>query len=174
MLEKSNESAIHPPQPTLRATQLNNLPTMHPLLYLSILGTASAAFLPLQPRAAPDECEQWVKDHMSEDNESGLTSDGTAGIGAEFESSGFYWTHTGCSLDDTNAAKKKIIDGRKHDNWRLTADTGAGMGKLQSEYILEGKNIKVGSPGGDAAKAGAAAAQDLVSSGSTRLPVSSY
>ncbi len=147
---------------------------MHPLLYMSILSTASAAFLPLQPRVAPDECEQWVKDHMSEDIDNGLTSDGTAGIGAEFESSGFYWVSKDCSLDDTNAAKKKIIDRRKHDNWRLTADTGAGIGKVQSEYILEGKNIKVGSSGGDAAKAGAAAAQDLVSTGSTRLLVPSY
>ena len=109
---------------------------MHPLLYMYILGTASAAFLPLQPPLAPDECEQWVMDNMSEDNEHGLTRDGTAGIGAEFESTGFYWVSKDCSLDNTNAAKNKIIDGRKHDNWRLTADTGVDPGKVQSEYIL--------------------------------------
>ncbi len=153
---------------------MRNLPTMHPLLYMSILSTASATFLPLQPRIAPDECEQWVSDHMSEDNDHGLTSDGTAGIGAEFESVGFLWESKGCSTENTNAAKNKIIDGRNHDNWRLTADTGAGPGKVQSEYILDGKNIKVGSSGGDAAKAGAAIAQDLVSTGSTQLPVPYY
>ena len=132
LLENSIKSAIHSTQPICPAIQLKDLPTMYPLLYMSILSTAFAAFLPLQPRLAPDKCEQWFQDQMSEDSDNGLTSDGTAGIGAEFESPGFYWVSRDCSSDNTNAAKKKIIDGRKHDNWRLTADTGAGMGIVNS------------------------------------------
>jgi len=126
---------------------------------MSILLLTTAVHIPLQPRMDP--CEE-VEDNEMVDQD-GPTADGTAGIGAEFESPVFYFVKDGCSIADTNAAKKQIVAGRKGGNWELTADTGSGAGKLYSEYILFGENIKVGS--GDAAKAGAAAAQDFVSAG---------
>ena len=139
---------------------------MHLLLYSSMLLTASAVYLPLQLRA--DASDQEVAETEAVELD-GPTGDGTAGIGAEFESPGLIFESPGCSNADTNAAKKKIVGGRTGTNWMLTADTGVDPGKLQAEYILNGQNIKVGS--GDAAKAGAAAAQDLVSTAATRLCV---
>lgn len=131
---------------------------MHLLPYMSILFTASAIYLPLQPRV--DQCLEDV-----EDNENvildGPTADGSAGIGAEFESPAFYFVSDGCDADKTNAAKGQVIGGRTGTNWQLTADTGADPGKVNAEYILNGQNIKVGS--GDAAKTGKAIADDLVS-----------
>ena len=100
-----------------------------------------------------------------EDNENvildGPTADATAGIGAEFESPFFYFTSLDCDTEKTNAAKGQVVAGRTGTNWELTADTGSSPGKVNAEYILNGKNIKVGS--GDAAKAGKAIADDLVS-----------
>ena len=90
-----------------------------------------------------------------------VTADGTAGIGAEFESPVFYFTNPDCSLDDTNAAKRKVIAKRTGDNWKLTADTGFGQGMVDAEYILDGANIKVGTD--DGANTGKAIADDLVS-----------
>lgn len=99
----------------------------------------------------------------------GPTKDGTAGIGAEFESPGFMFKSEGCSLEDTNAAKKKMVDNRKGTNWYLSADTGHDAGVLAAEYILDGVEIKVGS--GDGAKAAKELAQDRVSAAVTRLYV---
>ncbi|EAW13607.1 uncharacterized protein ACLA_043250 [Aspergillus clavatus NRRL 1] len=101
----------------------------------------------------------------------GPTNDGTAGIGAEFESPFFYFENYKCNLDDTNAAKKKVLAGRRGPNWVLTADTGDGPGKVKGEYILNGEAIKVGS--GDAARAGKAIADDFVSGQATNTGVSS-
>ena len=132
---------------------------MHLLPSMSLLLTASAVYLPLRPRVDPDPCLEEIEDieYVQLD---GTTADGTAGIGAEFESPFFVFSNSGCSLDDTNAAKGEIVAERTGTNWKLTADSGLGQGKLTAEYILDGQNIKVGS--GDGAKAGAAAAQDLV------------
>ena len=139
---------------------------MHLLPYMSILLTASAAYLPLKPRT--DECEQDVeKTEMVELD--GATADRTAGIGAEFESAFFYFVNKDCSAEDTNTAKKEVVAGRSGTNWILTADTGGGSGKLNAEYILNGQNIQVGS--GDGAKAGKAIADDLVSAAVTRLRI---
>lgn len=139
---------------------------MHLLPYLSILLTASAVYLPLQPRLDP--C---VQDMMDTEmvRFDGITADGTAGIGAEFESPLFYFVHQGCNAKDTNAAKGEVVAKRTGPNWFLSADTGVGQGKLNAEYILDGRNIKVGS--GDGAKAGKAVADDLVSTAATRLRV---
>ncbi len=139
---------------------------MHLLLCMSVLLTASAVYLPLQPRVDP--CEEIVEEDELVELD-GITSDGSAGIGAEFESPFFYFVNQACNLDDTNAAKKEIVAGHTGTNWILTADTGGGAGKLNAEYILDGQNIKVGS--GDAATAGAAIAQDLVSTSLTQLRV---
>ncbi|KAL8830823.1 MAG: hypothetical protein Q9191_001221 [Dirinaria sp. TL-2023a] len=131
---------------------------MHLLTYASILLTASAAYVPLQPRVDP--CVEEVEDtEMAELD--GVTADGTAGIGAEFESPFFYFVSPNCNADNTNAAKKEVVAGRTGSNWFLSADTGAGFGKLHAEYILNGKNIKVGT--GDGAKAGKAVTDDLIS-----------
>ena len=141
---------------------------MHLLLYSSIFLTASTVYVPLHPRA--DASDQEVAETETVESD-GPTVDGTAGIGAEFESPTLYFESPGCSTADTNAAKKKVVGGRTGTNYMLTADTGAGDGKLHSEYILDGQNIKVGS--GDAAKAGAAAAKDLVRTIATLKPVPS-
>ena len=129
---------------------------MHLLSYTSILLTASAAYLP--PRAL-DPCLQDVQDYEAVQLD-GITADGTAGIGAEFESPAFYFTNPKCSIDDTNAAKKQIVAGRTGTNWELTADSTSDAGKINAEYILDGTKIKVGS--GDGATAGKAWADDLV------------
>ena len=138
---------------------------MHLLPYTSILLTASAAYLP--PRAV-DPCIQDVQDVEAVQLD-GPTADGTAGIGAEFESPGFYFTNIDCSVEDTNAAKKQVVAQRTGTNWKLTADSTSDQGKVNAEYILDGENIKVGS--GDGAIAGKAWADDLVNSLATSLHV---
>ncbi len=138
---------------------------MHLFPYTTMLLTASAAYLP--PRAL-DPCMQDVQDVEAVQLD-GPTADGTAGIGAEFESPSFYFTNIDCSLEDTNAARKQIIAQRTGENWELTADSTSDQGKVNAEYILSGKNIKVGS--GDGATAGKAWADDLVSATATLLSV---
>ncbi|KAI4231791.1 MAG: hypothetical protein LQ349_005388 [Xanthoria aureola] len=129
---------------------------MHPLLWISVISPAFAVYLPLEPRVDP--CLQEVADREAVTLD-GTTVDGTAGIGAEFESPFFYFISSGCSEQDTFAARKQIINGRTGTNWLLTADTGM-IGKVNAEYILNGQNIKVGN--GDAAKTGKAVADDLI------------
>lgn len=141
---------------------------MHLLPYTSILLTASAVYLPLQPRVDP--CIQDIPDEaVSHD---GPTADGTAGIGAEFESFAFSFENPKCSPEDTIATRKQVIAERTGLNWELTADTGRNPGKVNAEYILNGKNIKVGS--GDGALAGKARADDLVSTTTAPYFVPSY
>lgn len=118
---------------------------------LSILLTVSAV-----PTTKPPQHLEDITEHLD-----GPSADGSAGIGIEFESPFFYFVNDKCSLDDTNAAKKHLVEGRKGTNWMLTADTGSNAGKLFAEYILDGQKIKLGK--GDAAKAAKAAADDLVS-----------
>ena len=131
---------------------------MHLYPYASLFVTASAAILPLQPRAtASDPCAV----DPSGVGDLGPTEDGTAGIGAEFESPSFLFENPQCSPEDTFAAKGKIVNGRTGDQWILSADTVQDQGKLKAEYILNGKKIKVGS--GDGAKTGKDVANDLVS-----------
>lgn len=131
---------------------------MHLYPYTSLFLTASAVIVPLQPRAnTNDPCAV----NPSGVGDLGPTVDGAAGIGAEFESPAFYFTNPECSPEDTFAAKGKIVNGRTGDQWILSADTGGNEGKLNAEYILNGKKIKVGS--GDGAKSGREVANDLVS-----------
>lgn len=140
---------------------------MHLLPYAPLLLTAAAVSVPLWPRLDP--CQQ-VADNETPDDD-GITSDRTAGIGIEFEAPVFYFTNPACSLDDTFAAKKQLVGDsggwRTGTNFMLTADTSSEAGKITAEYILDGRNIKVGS--GDAARAGAAATADLVSPTVTQL-----
>ena len=91
----------------------------------------------------------------------GPTSDKSAGIGVEFESSGVVFQKPGCSAADTNQAKGQKVGDREGDNWQLTADTTAeAAGLLQAEYILNGKTIKIGT--GAASAAAAAVSSDIV------------
>ena len=134
---------------------------MHSILYLSTLLTVSAAYVPLRPRAYSDPCVEAVEDNEQVFNDA-VTADGTAGMGAEFESPFFYFVNRDCSVDDTNNGRKKIVAERTGTYWMLTADTGASSsgGKLNAEYILDGRNIKVG---GDSDKTAKALVDDLVS-----------
>lgn len=130
---------------------------MHLFPFVSILLAVSAVTVPLDSRAA--SCGD-VPDDIIEVND-GPTNSNTAGIGAEFETVEFTFGAINCDQANTFAAKKKIINGRTGTNFMLTADTTSEAGRLQAEYIMDGTKIKVGS--GDAARAGAAAAADLVS-----------
>lgn len=140
---------------------------MHLLLYASVLSTISALNIPLLPRGV---CEDTQDSQLAYND--GPTADGTAGIGAEFESPFFKLENKDCSLEDTNSAKKSLIEGRKGPNWELTADSVGVAGELQAEYILDGRNIKVGSE--DGAKAGKAIADDLVSTANNGQNLWSY
>lgn len=140
---------------------------MQLFLYASILLTTSALNIPVQPRG---ECED-MQDYELVYND-GPTADGTAGIGAEFESPFFKLENKDCSLEDTNFAKKSLIEGRKGPNWELTADSTGVAGELQAECILDGRNIKVGSENG--AAAGKTIADDLVNIANKRYRMRSY
>ena len=92
----------------------------------------------------------------------GPTSDNSAGIGVEFESSGVVFSSPGCTTKDTNQAKGKQVGDRNGNNWQLTADTTQNTdGQLVAEYILNGQTIKIGT--GEASAAAAAVAGDIVS-----------
>lgn len=138
---------------------------MHLLSYTLILLPASAVYLP--PRAL-DPCIQDVQDVEAVQLD-GPTADGTAGIGAEFESISFYFTNMDCSVEDSYATRKQVVAQRTGTNWELTADSTRGEGKVNAEYILDGTRIKVGS--GDGAIAGKAWVDDLVSATATPLRV---
>ncbi|KAL1607616.1 hypothetical protein SLS60_002550 [Paraconiothyrium brasiliense] len=113
------------------------------------------------PRAPPPGCgpEEFS---MVEFND-GPTTSGDAGIGAEFETFYIQFTHDTCSLEDTFAAKRKTIRGRSGTNFVLSVDTSVeqGKGKVSAEYVLDGRNIRVGE--NEAAAAGKAAHDDLAS-----------
>jgi hypothetical protein len=133
------------------------------LLCSSVVLTASAGVIraPLQRRV--EECQLDTMDEMADDPDR-LNTDGTAGIGAEFESPEWRFSSVGCSDDDTNAAKRKVIASRTGTNWELTADSVGGAGKVQAEYIIDGVKVKVGSTDDatNGAKVAASFVQDLV------------
>ena len=91
----------------------------------------------------------------------GPTSDSSAGIGVEFETSEIRFGAT-CDLGSTNACKGQLVIGRSGTNWQLTGDTTLlESGLLQAEYILDGKTIKIGT--GAAVTAATEVAADIVS-----------
>lgn len=135
---------------------------MHFFQYASLLLTASALETSLQPRT---DCEDTQDDQLVYND--GPTTDRTAGIGAEFESPFFRLINRACNGEDTDAAKKSVIDGRRGTNWELTADSTGSPGRLNAEYILDGRNIKVGSD--DGWKAGKELAENLVSTKTFRI-----
>lgn len=122
------------------------------LLILSITALPSD----LRPRA--DDIDPCFDEAPTLD---GPTSDQSAGIGVEFESSVVTFSKPGCSQKDTNQAKGQQIGDRRGDNWQLTADTTSEIaGILSAEYILNGQTIKIGT--GAASAAAAAVSSDVV------------
>lgn len=158
--------------------------TMHILLYSSVVLTASAAVLRTPVARQLDPCQE-TADDMSDDPGRSNT-DGTAGIGAEFESVQFNFKSKNCAAATPPTLKGKTVlqvlrdnDGniigdqpKTGTNWKLTADTLQQQGRLNAEYILDGTQIKVGSQN-DATNAAAVAAafsQDLVRALKPGLP----
>ena len=91
----------------------------------------------------------------------GPTSDNSAGIGVEFESSVVLFNSPGCTPTKTWQAKGKQVGDRSGNDWQLTADTTEVIaGRLTAEYILNGKTIKIGT--GAASAAAAAVSSDIV------------
>ncbi|KAI4948372.1 hypothetical protein J4E91_005794 [Alternaria rosae] len=140
---------------------------MRLLLCSSVVFTSSAAVIrtPLEQRADPpvlEDCQVEIQNEMANDL-GRVNTDGTAGIGAEFETPEFYFETT-CSAEDTFAAKGKVVADRTGTNWKLTADSGSSEGKLYAEYIIDGVQVKVGSTDDatNGAKVAAALAQDLI------------
>ncbi|CAI6330597.1 unnamed protein product [Periconia digitata] len=131
-------------------------------LSLSLLATANAVALPaVAPRAPPPGCKDLFENIVMVEFNDGPTTSGEAGIGAEFETLNILFTNNKCNLEDTFEAKRKTIKGRTGKNFLLSADTSVelGKGKVSAEYVLDGRNIRVGD--GSAAAAGKAARDDL-------------
>ena len=132
---------------------------MH-FFFLFLVLAVNAAVLPRAPTDCQDEFEDLEMDVFND----GPSVTGNAGIGAEFETFFFGFQNSACSLEDTFAAKRKTVQGRSGLNYLLSVDTGTlelGAGKLNPEYILDGRNINVGD--GSAAAAGTAIRDDFVS-----------
>jgi hypothetical protein len=89
----------------------------------------------------------------------GPTSDKTAGMGVEFETLSLLFLPTGCTQDQINQLKGKMIDGRQGTNWKFTGDT-TFENALSAEYILDGTQIKINTNA--AGSVAAAVAADLV------------
>jgi hypothetical protein len=83
------------------------------------------------------------------------------GIGAEFETTIVKFLSSECDEAQTFEHRKHIVAGRTGKNFELTADSNGNKGELQAEYILDGKQIKIGT--GDAVQAAKAVVADFVS-----------
>lgn len=93
----------------------------------------------------------------------GPTSDKTARIGVEFEAGGVLFQSTlasGCSTEDTDVSKQKLVNNRQGKDWKLTVDTIGDANVLTAEYILDGTQIKLDA--GTAKEAAAAVENDFV------------
>ncbi|KAH8705721.1 hypothetical protein BGW36DRAFT_422261 [Talaromyces proteolyticus] len=90
----------------------------------------------------------------------GPTTDESAGLGFEFETSSIRFQSDHCNYEDTHQAKGKMVNGRSGINWKLTADF-LDIGVLSAEYILDGTQIKIGASTAEAAAK--AVADDIIS-----------
>ncbi len=64
----------------------------------------------------------------------------------EFETGGILFKSTkngGCSKEDTDVSKEKLVNNREGKIWKLTADTIGDANILIAEYILDGTPIKL-------------------------------
>jgi hypothetical protein len=134
---------------------------MRAFIPLSLLLTTKAAVLPQKGLdGLPAGCDDtYLSIPLVEFND-GPTTSGEAGIGAEFETIGIQFYDNKCSLENTFLAKRKTIKGHTGKNYVLSADTSTEKGKLSAEYVLDGRNIRVGD--GSAAAAGKAIRDDMV------------
>lgn len=87
---------------------------MYPLIYILPLLLAVAA----APTSSADNDDQDCENQQEWDgniieNKDAAIKDGSAGIGIEFESTGFYFSSPECSEDDVNKAKKRLVGGRQ-------------------------------------------------------------
>ena len=69
----------------------------------------------------------------------------TIGISIEFKSLFFYFVNLDYNIDNINNIRKKAVAERIEINQILIIDTrvSTSRGKLNIEYILDGRNIKV-------------------------------
>jgi hypothetical protein len=141
---------------------------MHFVLLLNFVLISKAAVLPwMRPRGVPVSCQTSDENIALAEFNDGPTTSGEAGIGAEFETIDIQFTNAQCSLEDTFMAKRKTVKGHSGKNFVLSVDTSVeqGKGTLSAEYVLDGRNIKVGD--GSATVAGKAVHDDLVSAAET-------
>jgi hypothetical protein len=146
---------------------------MQSILFLTVALTTKAAVLPsITARALPPGCEEAYEHIALVEFNDGPTTSGEAGIGAEFETINVQFSNNQCSLEDTFLAKRKTVKGHSGLNFVLSVDTSVeqGKGRLSAEYVLDGRNIKVGDHE-SAAAAGRAAHDDLVSNLLNRLQI---
>ena len=150
--------------------------------FLSFSRTTSAA--PLDARGPSDDGSDPFKDPSSSESSSdesnpfsdckaedfdidpfqdGPTADREAGLGVEFETSGLFFASVeNCGQENTFKSKNKAISGHQATDWDLTVDTTATQSnRLDAEYILNGKTIKIGT--NRAAQAAKDVASDIVS-----------
>lgn len=125
-------------------------------VFLAAFSLSPAFRLPVYPRVEP--CLEAAVEFMAESDD-GPTTDGSAGIGIEFETPLMQFK----PLRDDPVAQKSLkghtVVGLQGDKFKMTVD-GSGSEMLQPEYILDGTAIKVGS--GDLAKVAAAASENFV------------
>lgn len=81
----------------------------------------------------------------------------TAGLGMEFETGLLQFESENCPDAERYSAKGALITGHSGTNWELTADISDKGNRLNPEYILNGKQIKIGHDDAANAAAGAAA-----------------
>jgi hypothetical protein len=133
-------------------------------LPLGFVFISKAAVLPLvNPRGVPQSCQTPGDGIALVEFNDGPTTSGEAGIAAEFETFMIQFISTHCSLEDTFLAKRKTVRGHSGENFVLSVDTSVeqGKGTVSAEYVLDGRNIKVGD--GSAAAAERAIREHLVS-----------
>ena len=114
---------------------------------------------PENPFKTPFDTDSSDEDITPTDD--GPTSDRSPGLGIELEASGFVLECKSCKAVGTFASKGKAISGHVGKHWSLTVDTtGEGAGRVNGEYILNGKEIKLGA--GTATTAAENIQKDLV------------
>ncbi|PWY96121.1 hypothetical protein BO94DRAFT_591620 [Aspergillus sclerotioniger CBS 115572] len=114
---------------------------------------------PKNPFKTPFDTDSSDEDITPADD--GPTSDRSPGLGIEFEASSLELECKVCKAADTFSSKGKEISGHTNKYWSLTVDTTTNSaGRVKGEYILNGKEIKLGA--GTAVTAAENVEKDLV------------
>jgi hypothetical protein len=125
------------------------------------LVSASDSSSPLDPFVNPENPLITGSDTDEFASDDGPTADKSAGIGVEFETGSITFSNSQCSYTDTSQAKGQLVEARQGQYWKLTADTTDDIaGRLTTEYILDGTQLKIGA--GTAGPAAAAVAGDFI------------